>query len=517
MKKLLLSIFLLATILVSAQEQDALSFANHVDTTAFRNTIEHLSSKELEGRKSGDRRERLAAQYIIDRLQEEKIKPAFKGNYHQKIDASEKKTAEKKFLLDQFNYADCYTYPNKSSQDSIVLGDEIVFAGYGVHHSSFNDFGKVDLTNKIVMVINKMGPHNAFGVKCHSSTKVPDLSYIESQNPKAILLVRPGFDTFNRYSTRTTINYSETNNNELPRIQINELLANRILEPTGKTIKQIQFKSEETCAPVSLEFNKNVTIKGDYSYQSSNIGNVVALIEGEDLKEECVVLSTHFDHIGKTYNGTIYPGADDNASGVAGILEIARLFQKAKKAGRGPKRSLVILFNTAEEAGLYGSKFYIEHPLFSIENTTACVNIDMIGRIGSDYEDKDFASNYMMALTESGKIDPITFGIIDSINKVSTQMEVIGCEESKYGSLFSRSDHYSFHQQEVPSIFFTNGKHNDLHRTTDTPDKIKYHLMQKRTQLAFLTVWELCNNPHPLKASNAGYEEELMFEANEAD
>lgn len=127
--------------------------------------------------------------------------------------------------------------------------------------------------------------------------------------------------------------------------------------------------------------------KSYFSKDSPSSQNVVAFIKGSEHPEEVIVISAHLDHLGTSHNVT-YFGADDNASGTAAIMEMARAFALAKKDGYGPKRSILFLHLTAEESGLLGSHYYVKHPIYALKNTVVNLNIDMIGRVDRTYEEK---------------------------------------------------------------------------------------------------------------------------------
>jgi hypothetical protein len=233
---------------------------------------------------------------------------------------------------------------------------------------------------------------------------------------------------------------------------------------------------------------------------SENVSNVLGLIEGTDKKDEYVVITAHYDHVGKRSDGTIYYGADDDGSGTTGILELAEAFTAAKAAGKGPRRSILLMTVSGEEKGLWGSQYYSENPIFPLEKTTVDLNIDMIGRIGSDYlKDKD-SVNYVYTIGDdklSSDLAPIT----DQVNDTYTKMKL----DRRYNDpkdpnrFYYRSDHYNFAAKGVPIIFYFNGVHADYHKPTDTPDKINYPLMAKRAQLVFHTAWEIANREEMLK------------------
>ena len=223
--------------------------------------------------------------------------------------------------------------------------------------------------------------------------------------------------------------------------------------------------------------------------------NVIAYIEGSDFPKEILVISAHSDHIG-IVDGKINPGADDNGSGTSAILEIAEAFKMAEAEGIRPKRSVVFIHFTGEEEGLYGSRYYVEHPIFSLENTIANLNIDMIGRIDRLHEND---SKYIY-LIGSDRISTELHYISEKANNEFTQLQL----DYKYNAenepnrYYYRSDHYNFAQFGVPVIFYFNGEHDDYHKPTDTADKLNYPLLELRTKLIFATAWQIVNSEKKL-------------------
>ena len=217
--------------------------------------------------------------------------------------------------------------------------------------------------------------------------------------------------------------------------------------------------------------------------------NILAFIEGSEKPEEVIVISAHYDHIGMS-DGQIFNGADDDGSGTVALLEIAEAFQMAKKAGTGPKRSILFLHVTGEEHGLLGSLYYANNPIFPMANTVANLNIDMIGRCDPGNCDKEYV--YVIG---SEMLSSDLKKISEKANSTTTNLEL----NYKYDDpndkdrLYYRSDHYNFAKNGIPVIFYFDGIHEDYHKPSDTPDKIDYVSLQKRTQLVFATAWELAN------------------------
>ena len=218
--------------------------------------------------------------------------------------------------------------------------------------------------------------------------------------------------------------------------------------------------------------------------------NVVAYIKGSEKPEEIVVLSAHYDHIG--IDGVrIYNGADDDGSGTVAIMEIAQAFKNAVLEGNGPKRSLLFLHATGEEKGLLGSKYYTNFPIFPLDKTITNLNIDMIGRVDDAHKNNP---NYVY-LIGSDKLSTELHKISEEANNRFTKLDL----DYKYNNdndpnrFYYRSDHYNFAKNNIPIIFYFNGTHDDYHQSTDTPEKIDYEVLTKRTQLIFYTTWEIAN------------------------
>jgi Zn-dependent M28 family amino/carboxypeptidase len=210
-----------------------------------------------------------------------------------------------------------------------------------------------------------------------------------------------------------------------------------------------------------------------------------------------VVLTAHYDHEGKRGDSVIYYGADDDGSGTVSIIELAEAFAQAKKAGRGPRRSIVFMTVSAEEKGLLGSAYYGANPIYPMEKTTVNLNIDMIGRIDPTRKEGD-SLNYVYIIGDdkiSSDLKPISEAA-NKMVKLELDYRFNGNDPQRF---YYRSDHYNFAKYGVPIIFYFNGTHADYHRPTDTPDKINYPLMEKRARLIFYTAWDMSNRAEMLK------------------
>ena len=243
----------------------------------------------------------------------------------------------------------------------------------------------------------------------------------------------------------------------------------------------------------------------DRSGNSIDSYNVLAYIEGSDIADELLVITSHLDHIGIEDDGQINNGADDDGSGTVAMMEIAEAFKIAKEDGNGPRRSVLFLHVSAEEKGLLGSKYYTDNPIYPLANTVANLNIDMIGRVDSLHIEQpdyiyligsDILSEDLHEVSEKANQDYVGLTIDYRYNDPTTLVYEFGrWRENRY---YYRSDHYHFIKNNIPAIFYFNGTHKDYHAPTDTVEKINYALLEKRTRLIFHTAWEIVNRKERL-------------------
>jgi hypothetical protein len=218
--------------------------------------------------------------------------------------------------------------------------------------------------------------------------------------------------------------------------------------------------------------------------------NVLAYIEGTDKKDELVVVTAHYDHVG-VENGEVYNGADDDGSGTVALVEMAEAFAKARVEGNGPRRSVLIMPVSGEEKGLLGSRYYSDHPVFPMENTVADLNIDMIGRTDSAHAG---GASYIYVIG-SDRLSTDLHRINEEANSMYTKLELDYTfnAENDPNRFYYRSDHYNFARKGVPSIFYFSGIHEDYHQPGDDVEKIEFDRLHQRALLVFHTAWELAN------------------------
>ncbi len=273
-------------------------------------------------------------------------------------------------------------------------------------------------------------------------------------------------------------------------INISANIARSIMGQDYDSISNASFKPKT--------YHKNIWVSLNKETKFLQSTDVLGYLEGTDLKDQFLVISAHYDHLG-IRDSLIYYGADDDGSGTVSLLELASAFLKARAAGEGPRRSILFLANSGEEEGLWGSAFYTNNPVFPLEKTTADLNIDMIGRKDPGRKKGD-PNNYVYVVGDdklSSELSPLTA----AVNKKYTKLEL----DHKFNDpedplrIYYRSDHFNFAKKGVPIIFYFDGIHHDYHQPTDTPDKINYDLLEKRARLVFYTAWEMANRNEMMK------------------
>lgn len=251
-------------------------------------------------------------------------------------------------------------------------------------------------------------------------------------------------------------------------------------------LKKKTLKKKHRTTPI---FHINGVLNNENKLLSAS--NVLAFIPGEDsiLSKEVIVLSAHYDHLG-VIDGEIYNGADDDGTGTVALMEIARVFNEAKNKGYGSKRSLLFIHFSGEEIGLYGSTYYSNNPVYPLSSTIANLNIDMIGR-SDDFHKAD--SNYIYIIGSNMLSTDLHNANEDANKEVKLFLDYKYNDKNDPNQFYYRSDHYNFAKNNIPSIFYFSGVHEDYHKPTDDVEKIMIPLLRKRTQLVFLTAWNLAN------------------------
>ncbi|MDA1029113.1 MAG: M28 family peptidase [Bacteroidetes bacterium] len=293
-------------------------------------------------------------------------------------------------------------------------------------------------------------------------------------------------------------------------LSISADLANSIIASSGKTVQSIKSAIDSSLKPTVFEVTGVVSSKVAHKQFDASTENVLAYIEGSDplLKDQFVVVSSHYDHIGMRPDPVdgINNGADDDGSGTVAVLEIAEAFQKAKDDGVGPRRSILFLNVTGEEKGLLGSQYYTDRdPIVPLEKIVTNLNIDMVGRIDPTHTGPN--SDYVYIIGSnlvSQELHDINLRVNEMIGTKLDLHERFNSKEDP-NQFYRRSDHWNFGKHNIPFIFFFTGTHEDYHGVDDEPEKIEYERMARIAQVIFGTAWQVANQDTPPKVTGTGF------------
>ncbi len=390
--------------------------------------------------------------------------------------------------------------------ENLVFKGRLFFAGFGFNDrkSNYNDFNGTDIQNKIVIFSSGTPESYKKGSSGQMNNQLERSKIREAMDAgaKGVILVTNVADkenqTYNqlkRISSRKRFSLNplpEKGDQNLAVITpeaAGALLGRnyaweKLLDSIAHQNKPASFEVKDTQIEVaSRRINRKI-----------QTANVVGFIEGSDpaLKDECVLYMAHYDHLGMDDNGEIYNGADDNASGVAVLLEVAQFFATMDLK---PRRSIVFLWPSAEEVGLHGSGFYSNNPLFPLRKTVACINLDMVGRV---YEPRDSVWNDFPKKVKD--YDGI-YALVNQFNPLLKEIHDEACTElglvpdyNLPSRFFNASDHYHFHRNKVPVLNLSTGYSADYHKPTDEAWRLRPDKMKRVAQLCILTGVRLAND-----------------------
>jgi hypothetical protein len=485
-----------------------ISKINSGDLEAY---VSFLAAPSMKGRSDGEPELDIAVNYIASQAKLIGLKPANGTSYLQPYSIMKKLIDPEKSLIkvyssgkDSVKLAEPMIQLFPAGASDFEIEGEVVFAGYGIKADKYkyNDLENITPEGKILLMMNRSplsedGTRYLFEEPVWSSfmsiqAKLTNLLFSKA---KAILIVadpKSGFSSIeqqypgiaNELKSSKYLKGSKPLIIDMPAmpriIFVHRSVADELLKGTGHTLDELQkgidsnLKSQSFLIP-----GKRLKITEASKTEEVVLHNVAAWIEGSDpvLKKEFIIFSGHADHIGGV-GDRINPGADDDASGCAAILEIAQAFQSLEKK---PLRSLLFLWVTGEEIGLFGSQSYVNNPLFPLENTVADLNMDMIGRVKGVADTTDetpmTGKNGVFVITDNQSKELVA--IADAVDKESPiDMDYSLSGRNNPLQLFSRSDHYNFVKKDIPVLFFTTGLHTDYHKPGDVVEKIDFDKME---------------------------------------
>lgn len=516
----------------SQKSGTGISKINSEDLEAY---VSFLASPSMKGRSDGEPELEITVNYLASQAKLLGLKPANGTSYLQPYTIMQKSIDAEKSMIKVFS----------SVKDSVILKEpmiqlfpvgasdfeiegEVAFAGYGIKADkySYNDLENITTEGKILLLMNR-SPLSDDGTKFKFEEQIwssfmsiqAKLTNLLFSKAKAILIVpdpKSGFSSIekeypgiaNELKSSKYLKGSKPLMLDMPGmpriIFIQREVADELLKGTGHTLDELQKNIDSDLKSHSFMIpGKKLRITETSRMDEVVLHNVAAWIEGSDpvLKKEIVVFSGHADHIGES-GDKINPGADDDASGCAAILEIAQAFQSLEKK---PLRSLLFLWVTGEEIGLFGSQSYVNNPLFPLANTVADLNMDMIGRVKgiADTTDETPMSGktgvFVITDNQSKELTAIA-NEVDKKSPIDIDYSLSGRDNPL--QLYSRSDHYNFAKKDIPILFFSTGLHTDYHKPGDVAEKLDYEKMELIAKMVYEIGYTISNNKTRLVVDN---------------
>jgi hypothetical protein len=475
MKKSMYFIGLMVVTCLSAQDKQAVKYAKTITADDLKTHLSVLASDEYEGRETGTRGQKKAAEYISNHFKSLGFEGPVDGSYYQTFYLNESLLAGSYFKKGDekmVNYED-FVYRSSSETN----GEEYI----QVMMASSSDFKAIpDQQGKyLVFLLDDMNDFQELTEKANEAGAAGYLMVITDDQTYSSVLARTS-----SYMKRPRLRMGERDNSSGKMIVSDASLVEWIF---GKEMDQIAVGES-----VEVIFN------ADYLDKPIPTENVLGYLKGTEKPDELLIITSHYDHIGISSDGQINNGADDDGSGTVSVLEVAEAFAKAAEKNRGPKRSILFMTVTGEEKGLLGSRHYTDvDPVFPLANTVANLNIDMVGRVDEAHaDDPDY-----VYLIGSDKLSQELHELSEMVNETYTDinLDYTYNDENDPNRFYYRSDHYNFAKNNIPIIFYFNGTHPDYHRPTDTVDKIRFDVMEKRARLVFHTAWEVANRSERIK------------------
>jgi len=445
------------------------------DAQRYLQHVRALAAPEMKGRGAGTPELDQAARYLAREFQAAGLEPLNGRSYLQPFQLVTGATLGPQNLFRVRSGETAQTL--RAAQDFLpfsfsgrgTASGAVVFAGYGITAPEYNydDYTHLDVKDKIVLVLRHEPQEHDEKSGFLGKTFTQHAQFINkainarNRGARALLVVNdlaahPGDeDRLARFGTT-----SGPQDAGIAVLQVKAAVAESWLAAAGKSLRSLHAEIDKKLEPqsVALPASLELTIQVDLERQLATVNNVAGFLPGR--ADEHIIIGAHYDHLGlgeqhslaESMIGQVHHGADDNASGAAGLIELARLFAAAR--GSLP-RGVVFLAFAGEELGLLGSAHYVERPLLPLEKAAAMINLDMIGRVRNS---KLFIGGVGTGSTFKALVE-------EAVKKAPFQAEFSGSDPSG-------SDHTSFVLKRVPALFFFSGLHGDYHKPSDTWDKI---------------------------------------------
>ena len=470
-----------------------------VTSSELKDHVKYLSSDALKGRLTGSAGDSMAAEYIKKELLACDFQPLY-GDGFQRFQVTNRLVQGKNNSLELagMKYVTGTDFMPMGFSENSILESEVVFAGYGfsINNDSlkWNDYQGLDVKGKWVMVLRAdpesdktISPFIPFSNDRDKALIAKDMGAAG-----VLMISGPGFDPEDLFETLSSSDYSI----DIPAIRIKREIADVILSKTNTSVAELEKKLNTARKPSGFTTGTMVSAESEIIRERSGTRNVVMVLQGEDelLKDEFIIFGAHFDHLGMGGSGSssravdtiaVHHGADDNASGVGTMLELAEKFAKTKGSH---KRSIICIAFSGEEMGLLGSKYFAENPGIDLSKVNVMINLDMIGRLEEEN------SLQIGGLGTGEGLRDIVLSLTDTVL----------IKHSFMNEGYGPSDHSSFYGKNIPVLFYSTGAHLDYHTPDDTYEKLSYDGMVKISDQIYKIAEKLAKSSDRLLFKESG-------------
>ena len=494
-----------------------------ITTNSIQGPLKFLSSDNLEGREPGTKGGYLAADYIASLFETFELSPAAEnGNYHQRVDLivtnnnsamhSIEIVTKEESRISTISFVHDIDFFAPPIFRSLSVEGSVLFCGYGLSEEKYNELNSIK--NRGIVIVRIKGypgqqdslskAFQYFSEKDKSKIMKNRADKAKSLGVAAILEYDPEDPFLKDKEAKRNNNITKADGcegkqhthysgiytksfhliseqkNDIPVYSISRTVIENIFPNYINLISGTIKSATDLNAQKPVVSNKRIYIEGNADIKKIESDNILAIIEGSENPEEVIVVGAHYDHLG-TYNGFIWNGADDNASGAIGVLSIARAFAAT---GVQPKRTVVFAAWTAEERGLLGSQYFLNnYP--DPKKILYYHNYDMIGR--SSNPSKPDSSVALLYTKSWHKAEELVRAAVKEHNLG------LKINYSAWDNPVSGSDNATFAKKGIPIMWFHTGGHPDYHKPSDHSDKIDWQKMRDIIKVSFITLWELAN------------------------
>jgi aminopeptidase YwaD len=477
----------------------ACSGKQNVTVKELQDEVKYLASEKLNGRLTGSEGDSLAADYIKLKLSEYGLVPV-KDDGLERFKVNDKVSLgkENSLLVNGTSYLPEKDFTPTGFSENGSVKSEVVFAGYGfiIENDSvkWDDYKGIDIKGKFVLILRSdPEPDNQNSKYASFSNDRNKAMLAKDKGASGVILVNTqGFDNADNLDPVAKGAYSVG----IPVFMVKRPVADDILLKSKHKIVDLEKDLNKKMKPMSFATGTIAEAQAEIIQNMANTRNVVMVLPGEDpvLKNEYLIFGAHYDHLGTGGNGSgsravdtigIHFGADDNASGVALLIELAGKFAGTKNSH---KRSLVFAAFSGEEEGLLGSKQFTDNPVIDIKKADAMLNFDMVGRL------KDTKDVQVGGVGTASGLKELAQSVADT-----NKLRLTFTEEGS-----GPSDHSSFYSKNIPVLYFTTGAHEDYHTPKDTWEKINYQGMVDVSDLVFKIATRIANDTARLQFKESG-------------